>query len=151
MRTPRGMTLVEVLLALSVAVAALLLLSANFASSNRLARATRDRTVALVLAGNMVEDLEAHPFGTPAPASWPTDAPPAAGWEQGGLPSVVRIPIRVERRPQEMVFYRQLSFKNGSAVGRAAGAWDAATLTIWWSERGELRRVQSTLLLGRKP
>lgn len=144
----RGMTLVEVLLALFVASVALILLFNNFASGNRLAMATRNRTVALVLAGNMLEELQAHPFGTAAPTSWPTDAAPAKGWESGGLPSVVRIPVMIEKRPQEMVYHRQLSFRNGSAVGKGTATWDAATFTISWFERGEMRQVRSTLLLG---
>lgn len=142
------MTLVEVLLALFVAGVALILLFNNFASGNRLAMATRNRTVAIIVASNMLEELQAHPFGTAAPATWPTDTAPAKGWESTTGPAVVRIPVMVERRPQEMVYYRQLSFRNGSAVGRTTGTWDAATFTVYWIERGEMRQLRSTLLLG---
>lgn len=142
-----GMVLVEVIVALAVATVALVVLMGNFSSNKRLAMATRHRTAAILLSSNLMEQLEAHPFGLPAPAEWPGDAPPPALLERASGPSVVKIAAH----PEQMLFYQQLTFKNGSAIGLGTADNDAVTLKVYWYERGAQRVLSSTMLLRRMP
>lgn len=120
----RGIGLTEVILAIAVVSVALIALISVFGSGARHAVQTRNRTAAIMLAQSLMEEIQGHPYGLPAPASWPVSAP---GQES--------IEVWVEGKKQAMDFKRTVAFENGSAIGKGAGeSWDQATITITWEE-----------------
>jgi type II secretory pathway pseudopilin PulG len=145
------MMLLELIVALAIAAVALVVLLDNFTSNKQLAMATRERTGALLLASNLKERVSAHPYGLPAPKDWPGPTPPPSDWDTTSAPgpSVVTLVSGSVQQPENLRYYQQLSFKNGSAVAQALGDTDAATIVVTWRERGALRSLSATLLLRR--
>lgn len=70
MRRRPGFTLLESLFALTVVVAALLILLSVFTLSRRQGDENRARLLAQYLVQNLVAEVLAHRWGTPKPADW---------------------------------------------------------------------------------
>ena len=120
MRT-RGISLIEISLALFLVFVATMVFLSIFSSSSQQSLQSRNRTVAIVLANSLMDELEAHPFGAPEPPSWQqTLDQPVKVWLQG--------------RHQEMDFHKLLTFLNGSCIGKTQGDSDVVTITISWHE-----------------
>lgn len=152
MKTRRGMTLVEVALAAFIFCIAVLVIFNNFNTNRRVSVANRDRTGAQLLAANLIEEVRAHRFGFAAPESWPDNTPPTGSWqEEGKFPQVQAIPTYVEGRPQQMRFYRQLSYE-GSLVGKGTKNHDFVTVTISWKDPGHpaLKELKAYLVVRRR-
>jgi len=120
----RGFTILEVVLALAVIAVAFLVLFSIFGSGARHAVQTRNRTMGMLVAQSIMEDLRGHQYGQPAPASWPI----------GPTPKTESFAFYVDGKPQEMVFRKQVTLDNGSLVGAAAGDADRATIVVSWDE-----------------
>jgi len=117
----RGFSLVELILGLAVMLISLLVFFSVFSSSSQHSVQSRNRTVATMLANTMMDEIAAHPYGSPRPKSWTAAVDrPVQAW--------------VEGNPQEMDFHKKIEFQNGSFVGDAAGDTDLATVTISWRE-----------------
>lgn len=121
MRKHAGFTLTELILAFAVGLGALLVFLSVFGTSGRQALQTRNRSVAILLAETLLDEIEAHPYGEPAPRYWT---------EEIDTP----VSVRIAGRPQEMVFHKHLTYENGSFVGAGAGVSDVVTITITWRE-----------------
>ena len=145
------MTLIEIVLAVFIFAVATLVLFRAFTSNKRLSVQSRDRTAAQLLMGNLMEEIRAHPFGLPAPQTWPPNTPPGADWESGDFPEVQTIPAFVEGNPQKMVFHRQLAYE-GSLVGQGKNNYDTVTATISWKDPGHprLKELKAQLAVRRR-
>jgi Tfp pilus assembly protein PilV len=117
----RGFSFIELLLAAFIAVMAIYAFMTVFSNSSKHALQTRNRTTAILHAQSLMDEIEVHPYGSPAPKSWQT-----------GVQKPVT--LVVHGRPQEMSFNQQLSFENGSFVGQSANASDLVTIRITWKE-----------------
>lgn len=115
------MSFVEILIAVGVAGLALMVFLSVFGTSGKHAVQTRNRTAATMLAHTLMDEIEAHPYGEPAPKAW------ATGW-------VSPVAVWVNGRPQEMRFHQTLTFENGSFVGTTAAVQDVVTVTLTWKE-----------------
>lgn len=147
----KGMSLVEIILAVFIFAVATLILFRAFTANKRLSVQNRDRTAAQLLMGNMLEELRAHRFGTAAPKTWPPDQEPGNGWESGTFPAVQSIPAFVEGNKQQMLFHRQLSYE-GSLIGKGNKDHDVVTATIRWKDpgRSELQQLQARMVVRRR-
>lgn len=117
----RGFSILELVLGLALLILALLVFFSVFSSSSQHAVQSRNRTVAIMLAHSVMDEIEAHPYGSTWPKSWksPVDRP---------------VVVWVEGNPQEMDFHKSITFSNGSCVGEGAGDSDEATVAISWRE-----------------
>lgn len=115
------MSFVEILIAVAVAGLAMMVFLSVFGTSGKHAVQTRNRTAATMLAHSLIDEIEAHPYGEPAPKAWNT------GW-------VTPVDVWVNGRPQEMRFHQTLTFENGSFVGTKDGVQDVVTVTLTWKE-----------------
>jgi type II secretory pathway pseudopilin PulG len=140
-RRTRALSMVEVIIGFFVLAAAGAVLFSYLGSSYRLSGMTRNRTAATFLAGNFVEEVKAHNYGQPAPASWPTvttETSPPDGWDGAYTPddpNYAKIDLLVYGRTNRLVFYRQLRLENGSFIGNGNNKTDKVMLTIWWREK----------------
>jgi type II secretory pathway pseudopilin PulG len=142
MNKQRGLTIVEALVALSILFILSGIVYNSFTLSETQAIMTRNRMVALLIASTLGEELQAHPFGSPAPKHWPSDEAFDGNWQAGrDSPQMERVNSAIEGRPSPMWFHKQLEFQQGSFVNPASVNkpnldWDRATITITWQERG---------------
>lgn len=117
----RGMALTEMIMAIFIAAIAFYVFLTVFGAGARHAVQTRNRTAAIMLAQSLMDEIEAHPYGEPAPQSWANGVKePVVVWVNG--------------RPQQMKFTQQLTFQNRSFLGEAAGNSDLVTIRITWQE-----------------
>lgn len=121
MRSKAGFSLLEIIIALAVSLVVLVAFLTVFSNSNRVAVASRHRSVAIVIAQGMMDDIEAHTYGNPAPANWSqSQEEPVYVW--------------VGDRQQKMAFEKTVSFQNGSFVGDSTESSDLVTLVVSWRE-----------------
>src|SRR5687768_13475476 len=123
MMARRGFSIMEIILALAVVAVAFMVVLSLFSSSARHAVQTRNRTMAMLLAQSLMEEVQGHTYGTAAPKAWPLDAPQTEAQT-----------VYVDGRPQEMIFTRKMELENGSLVGKSAENFDRATIIIAWQE-----------------
>lgn len=117
----RGLSLPEAILAICICFMAFMVFMSVFSSSSRSAIQSRNRTAAILLANSLMDEFEAHPFGSPAPKSWTDKVDrPVRVWVQGRL--------------TQMDFHKEIKFENGSFVGLSDGDQDMCTITISWRE-----------------
>ena len=116
-----GINLVELIIAIAVVLMAFVVFMTVFSSSSRGSLQSRNRTAAILLANSLMDEIEAHPYGAPAPKSWT---------------SAVDQPVHVwvEGRNQIMDFHKKLTYQNGSFVGNVTGDQDLVTINISWRE-----------------
>ena len=132
MRHTRGFSLMEIIVSMAVSLVILVAFLGVFSNSNQAAVASRNRGVAIVLAQGMMDDIETHTYGNPAPLRWgETEETPVMVW--------------VGDRQQRAVFEKTVSYENGSFVGAASGASDVVTVTITWREGVGDRQTDSSL------
>lgn len=116
-----GFSIMEIVIALAVTLVVLVSMVTVFTNSNKLAVASRHRSVAILMAQGLMDDIETHVYGKPAPAVWAlTEETPVSVW--------------VGHREQKMTFHKQVAFQNGSFVGSGSGNSDLVTITISWRE-----------------
>ncbi|MFA5506435.1 MAG: prepilin-type N-terminal cleavage/methylation domain-containing protein [Vulcanimicrobiota bacterium] len=121
MSNRRGFSLMEIVIALAVCCVALVAFLSIFAKNNDHALGSRNRSVAILLAESLMDDIEAHTYGTPQPRRWTqTEEAPVEVWVSG--------------REQQMKFHKTVTFENGSFVGDGSGDKDLITITITWRE-----------------
>lgn len=117
----RGFSLIEVMIALSLAVFGFFTFFSVFSSSSMQVTQSQNRTLANLLAQNFLEEFQAHTFGQPAPEHW----------ELKEDRSFVMV---VKGREKKFVFHRIIEYENGSFVGTSNGDQDLVTMTITWKE-----------------
>lgn len=117
----KGISMAEVVLAICICFMAFMVFMSVFSSASRATIQSRDRTAAILLANTLMEEIDAHPYGSPPPQWWfsPVDHP---------------LNVWVEGRRVQMDFHKELKFKNQSCVGNATGDEDEVTITISWRE-----------------
>ncbi len=121
MRGRAGFSIMEIVIALAVTLVVLVSLVTVFSNSNKLAVASRHRSVAILIAQGLMDDVETHVYGRPAPAVWAeTEERPVSVW--------------VGHREQQMLFHKTVAYQNGSFVGTGSGNSDLVTITITWRE-----------------
>lgn len=116
-----GLGVIELLFALGLMVTAVMTLISVFSSGSRHAVMSRNRTVAILICHNLMDEFKAHPFGKPAPKKWE---------EERETP----VTSYVEGRPQQMEFKKTLTYANGSFVGKGVGDTDEVTIKVEWDE-----------------
>lgn len=121
MRKRRGFAIFEAVLALAILLVAGIIFLQVFSSSTRHSVQTRNRTIAILLANSLLDEVEAHPYGEVAPRSW-----------QEGV--VKPATVVIQGRPQVLEYHQEVSYENGSFVGKAAGDSDVVTVRLSWSE-----------------
>lgn len=118
----RGFSIIELVFALSILLMAFVVILTVFTKSNRYAVQSRNRTAAILLANSMMEEVEAHPYGSPKPKSWVYEVDtPVKVWTEG--------------KRREMDFHKELKFENGSFIDTTkTDTHDTVTITISWHE-----------------
>ena len=117
----RGFSLMEILIALAICLVAMVAFLGVFAKNNDHALGSRNRSVAILLAESLMDDIETHTYGAPEPRRWTeSEEKPVSVWVSG--------------REQQMLFHKTVSYENGSFVGQGAGETDMVTVTITWRE-----------------
>lgn len=121
MRKQRGFSVVEIVIALAVTMVVLVAFLTVFSNSNKLAVGSRNRSVAIMMAQGLMDDIETHTYGDPAPQWWgQKDESPVKVW--------------AGNREQAMPFQKEVAYENGSFVGNGNGNSDVVTITITWRE-----------------
>ena len=121
----RGFSVIEILVAALMAGVVFMSFMSAFQSSYQYARMTRDRAVAILLGQTLLDEMEAHPYGAPAPLSWlQPDEAPAQIW--------------IEGRPVRMLFHKKITYLNSSFIGKDTQNqdFDVVTIVISWKESG---------------
>lgn len=113
----------ESVLAIAILFMAFLVFMSVFSSSSRTQIQSRNRTAAILLANTLMDELEAHPYGAPAPKSWDT-----ASIDQP-------VHVWVEGRSVQMDFHKKIEFENKSFIDKNVNEeQDVATITISWRD-----------------
>lgn len=132
-KQPRAFTMVEVMVALSVVIVAIVVMVSSFSMQLRHSTKTRAGLMASLVMESLVEEVRDHPYGDPAPASW--SEPVSFAWV-------------VEGRRVENKFMRKVEIAskrgNGSFFGKALGNSDVLRLEVSWSEASGLAASQET-------
>ena len=121
MRQRRALGIIELIIAITLMVTAVFTLISVFTRGSRQAVVSRNRTVAILLCHSLMDELKAHPFGTPGPDRW-------------NEPRETPVTSYVEGRAQQMEFRKTLSYSNGSFLGKQTGDTDEVTIKIEWDE-----------------
>lgn len=132
MRRP-GFTLVEVLLAAAVVLLAAVAFFNVFSTSVRQSVKSENRTAAVLLGHSLLDELEAHPYGYPAPPSWTPNT-----WLEARPVQLI-----ADGRSVEQVFHYKILLETGGLVGATSPIppQDVATIVITWREgSGEVQR-----------
>jgi Tfp pilus assembly protein PilV len=117
----RGLSLVEVIVAIGIAMFGFVTLITVFRANYKQSNQSRNRTVACSIMQSWMDEIEAHPYGLAAPPSWSTvEETPAKLW--------------IEGRPQEMIYHKTITFENGGFVGTGASNTDMVTIKLTWRE-----------------
>ena len=127
----RGFTIPEIILSLGVFVVAALVLLTTFSSSSRQSVQSRNRSLGILIASSVLDEVRAHPFGSPAPLEWSLGQPREESFE-----------FFVDGKPQQMKFQVLLELGNGALVGNSTADSDQATVTVSWTEVDGVRQVQ---------
>lgn len=122
MKRRLAFSIIELVFALSILLMAFVVILTVFTKSNRYAVQSRNRTAAILLANSVMEEVEAHPYGSPRPKSWLYDVDtPVKVWTEG--------------KRREMDFHKKIEFQNNSFVDASvANVTDLVTVTISWHE-----------------
>ncbi len=120
-RVLRAFSLIEVIIALFIIVVGFFAFFSVFATGSHHAVQTQNRAAANILAQSYMEEFRDHVYGTEAPKSWTQDE---------------ERPVRmvIKGRESELVFHKEISYFNGSFVGKAQGNSDKVTMEIKWRE-----------------
>lgn len=121
MKNRRAFSLAEIIMALFLLIFGVVTFLSVFTSSAHQATQSRNRTVATIHAENLLEEIEAHPYGEPAPQSWNEETVSPVELWLNGRPQVIKVSQKVE-------------FENGSFIGDANGDFDLVTVTLTWKE-----------------
>lgn len=125
----RAFSTSEILIAMLLIGLALAILLVSWKRSRQLSSLTRNRAAAVLQAENLLEEIRAHRFGQPAPASWENpQQPPLEIW--------------VNEKRQSFSVRQSLSFKTGAFVGKPAQDKSRDEVTIklnWDNPPGELQ------------
>ena len=123
----RGLTLVEIIITMVVLVFGTLVVISTFTTDLRQSTQSRERLMAALVMENLVEEVLAHPYGAPPPASWQNHP--------------VELTFIVEGRPEQTRFTRNVSqnkdFGNGSFLGTTSVSGlnaDKMDLQVTWRE-----------------
>ena len=117
----KGFSLIEIMIALAVSTVALVAFLTVFTKNNSHAVGSRNRTVAILMAQSLMDDMETHTYGQPAPRWWE---------EENEAP----VTVWVGGREQKMDFQKTITYENGSFIGDSSGNSDLVTITIHWRE-----------------
>lgn len=137
-----GFSLVEAAITVGILVLALLLLLAVFGLSLRHGTQSRNAVLAKMEAENMIEEVLAHPYGSPAPAAW-----------AGTQPLVVVEGRRVETALATQVEVARDLGGNGSLLGEGPGDVDVVRIRVRWKEprgRGQVEEELTVPLTVRR-
>lgn len=145
----RGINLIEILLATCVLLVAFVFVITAFSGSARQAIQSRNRKLAILTAQSWLDEVRAHDFGKPAPASWPINKP--------GLETYRFV---VSGKEQLAEFPVEMTFENGSLIGKGLENFDRVTIVVRWEEtlsgdaqsqqrQRELNKVKAELLIAK--
>jgi hypothetical protein len=134
----RGLSLAEILVATFVAALLFAAFLSVFENSYRYAATTRNRAMAIVLGRTLLDEVEAHPYGAPAPQRWTkSQEEPSRIW--------------IEGKPVQMLFQKQFSYRNGSFIGKGKGGedYDVVTIQLSWRESTGAKSMRLTVPVWR--
>lgn len=134
----RALTLMEVMLASGLLLYAVFVFLSVYSTSARSEVHSQNRTLAAVLGENLLEEVEAHRYGSPAPVDWGLKNGLVGEW------TTVNLPMVVDGRPVSLEFHIQRRLRNGAMVGQSSQneTYDVFTGVISWRE-GQLTRDTS--------
>ena len=123
----RGFTIIEVLITIAVILTGVFVILSSFTMNLRQSSQTRERLLADVVMESLLEEVLAHPYGDPAPATWSSNQ--------------VDFEYIIEGRAQQTRFLRSVSLKPGTSNGSFFGQGtddkqnlDQVTLKVSWTE-----------------
>lgn len=120
----RAFTLVEIIVSIAILVVAIGVLLGTFTMDLRQSTQTREALLAHLVMENLVEEVQAHHYGTPTPTTW--------------TGTVVSFPTVVEGRKVMNQFHSKVTVDpklgNGSIFGQSSDSLDVLLLEVSWSE-----------------
>lgn len=138
----KGFSLLESLIALAVVMTGLLVLLSVFTLSRRQGDENRSRLYGKLIVRNLVEEVLAHRYGTPAPPDWSQEQEPRVVVE--GRTVVTRITTRVETALDQG--------GNGSLFGKTPQTSDVVRVTASWKDEhdGSTQEVSAVVTVRRE-
>ncbi len=116
----RGVNLIEIIIALFVAIFALVALIGVFSGNYKYSTMSRNRSVAAIVAHSLMDEVEAHPYGMKTPPEWKElDYRPVS--------------VYIEGKPQDMTLHKKIEWKGGFD-GTTTEITDLVTITLSWRE-----------------
>jgi type II secretory pathway pseudopilin PulG len=132
-RRRRAFSIVEIILALALLIVTGFAMLSFFTQSGKHAVHTRHRKLALVTAQNLLEEVRAHPYGEPAPKTWPLDP-------QNPLTESYLFVLAGNRQAED--FKKSMTFQNGSLIGKTQDDFDEVTVKVTWEDQGDPERQE---------
>ncbi len=124
-------TIIEVLITIFIIVSGFLVLYSVFTMAIRHATQTRNLVVGELMADSLIEEMKAHPYGTPLSNDWkevqPATNPPT--WEKKKTLFAI-----IQGRKIVTTYVQRISFKNGSLIGKSNADEDLVYIGIYWVE-----------------
>ena len=117
----RGFSIVEIIVALGLVLFGFFTFFSVFSTGSHHAIQTRNRAVANLMAQSYLEEFKAHTYGDPAPSIWSKE-------EEKPLRLVVR------GREVQFKFHKEITYQNGSFVGKSNENTDRVKIRITWRE-----------------
>ncbi len=136
-----GFTMIEVIITVFIIASGFLLLYTVFSLHVRQSLLARNRISVELIADSIIEEIQAHPYGEPAPDSWKNP----------------NITYAIIQGHKIMITYKkEITFDNKSFIGETDGNSDMVTIKITWAEgtgtegSGRLRTYKESVPVRRK-
>lgn len=126
-RRNRAFTLVEVMVAVSMLMYASLAFYSLYVQTTKEAVHSQFFSLAALSADSLLEEVEGHRFGMPAPKSWGFNGKDF-DWQE------LDYDIQIEGKKVETKFHVQWHMENTSFIGKSSEIKDVVTLVISWRE-----------------
>lgn len=138
-RSRRAFSLVEIIVAVAVLAIGLLTLLSVFKNAYKQSSQSRNRVLAMFVARTFLEEVHAHPFGSPnVPPSWCAQMSSSLEVARGKWRvdrTYTPAAVLIEGRPQQLDFWVSVQLRTGGFVGNCTTPWDEAFITVAWYDR----------------
>ena len=136
-----GFTIIEVIITVFIIASGFLLLYTVFSLHVRQSLLTRNRISVELIADSIIEEIQAHPYGEPAPDSWKSP----------------NLTFAIVQGHKIMITYKkEITFDNKSFIGEGDDNSDMVTVKITWAEgtgiegSGRLRTYKESVPVRRE-
>jgi hypothetical protein len=133
-RNRRGYTILEIVLASVLLLYVSLAFYSLHAATAKQGVHSQFLSLADMTCDSLLEEVEAHRFGMPAPADWGLQGPGPGEWQ------TLEYDIWLAGKKVQTIFHTQWHLQNGSFTGHSFESQDLVTIVVSWREgQGEDR------------